>query len=530
MFEASINRQFKSRFAALNGAVHMGPISVLRRIFNGHSIDGYVLSDNLGEQLVVMKKREFESLCKYIKVDIERTSNIPRAKLIKERNLKGIDMYNRGMIDPQSLLPYKDVTCGEYSRYLNGAYLEKIQPWQHLVLNGMNFSHYEVIFKAMQSNMANAINQAYDKYGNNINGVLSKRSYNAEEYEVALLAVAYMGIDESNPDYLRVVCANDGSGARAMKSKLDKYKGLNQNKVEKIDKNKENIQKEQKNIEGIENAYIPWVEYNKGVWANVKYSTNPQGIPYAIVSLYIDSNAEDEPDIMEGLVDIYIYRVGKLPNFKIIMSMDGPKKESSFYREISCNKDESIYDIQSKLTKTYNSFYNLVKKEKRKELSKEWNSAYSLNYRFWFKDFLEKYPNLFDDIACKKDGRIFFNYTCNDTIYEIGFIDTKVIRSANPVFFGRDCLTFTHSGPTILQGHPRSQYEGLSEQDMDNLLFQRINEIVSSVESSKIRAQQKLDEQRIKMEQSKYASEYRRGYHQDAPPKTIFDNEDPSYF
>ena len=128
MFEASINRQFKSRFAALNGAVHMGPISVLRRIFNGHSIDGYVLSDNLGEQLVVMKKREFEALCKYIKVDIERTSNIPRAKLIKERNFRGIDMYNRGVIDPQGLLPYKDVTCGEYSRYLNAAYLEKYKP------------------------------------------------------------------------------------------------------------------------------------------------------------------------------------------------------------------------------------------------------------------------------------------------------------------------------------------------------------------------------------------------------------------
>ena len=124
----------------------------------------------------------------------------------------------------------------------------------------------------------------------------------------------------------------------------------------------------------------------------------------------------------------------------------------------------------------------------------------------------------------------FFNYTCNDTIYRIGFIDTKVIRSADQSFWGRNCLTFTHSGPAILDGNPRSEYEGLSEEDMDNLLFQRINEMVSHIEGSKIKEQQKLDEQRIKMEQSKYASEYRRGYHQDAPPKTIFDNEDPSYF
>lgn len=57
MFEASVNRQFKSRFGALNGVVHMGPISVLRRIFNGHSIDGYVLSNNFEDQLVVMKKK-----------------------------------------------------------------------------------------------------------------------------------------------------------------------------------------------------------------------------------------------------------------------------------------------------------------------------------------------------------------------------------------------------------------------------------------------------------------------------------------
>ena len=58
MFEASVNRQFKSRFSSMNGVVHMGPISVLRRIFNGHSIDGYVLSNNFEEQLVVMKKKE----------------------------------------------------------------------------------------------------------------------------------------------------------------------------------------------------------------------------------------------------------------------------------------------------------------------------------------------------------------------------------------------------------------------------------------------------------------------------------------
>lgn len=106
MFEASVNRQFKSRFAAMNGVVQMGPISVLRRIFNGHTIDGYVLFNNFEEQLVVMKKKEFEALCKYIKVDIERTSNIPRAKLIKERGFRGIDLSNRGVIDPQTLIPY----------------------------------------------------------------------------------------------------------------------------------------------------------------------------------------------------------------------------------------------------------------------------------------------------------------------------------------------------------------------------------------------------------------------------------------
>lgn len=105
-----------------------------------------------------------------------------------------------------------------------------------MILQGMNFSHFEVIYKAMQSNMANAINQAYEKYGGNINNVLSKRSYNVEEYEVALLAVAYVCIGEFNSEYLRVVCANDGSGAKAMKNKLDKYRGVSkEEKKEKVE-------------------------------------------------------------------------------------------------------------------------------------------------------------------------------------------------------------------------------------------------------------------------------------------------------
>ena len=56
MFEASVNKQFKARFQGMQGVVNMGPLSVLKRLFNGHKIDGYVLSNNIDAELVVMKK------------------------------------------------------------------------------------------------------------------------------------------------------------------------------------------------------------------------------------------------------------------------------------------------------------------------------------------------------------------------------------------------------------------------------------------------------------------------------------------
>ena len=339
MFEASVNRQFKSRFAVLNGVVHMGPISVLRRVFNGHSIDGYVLSNNLEEQLVVMKKKEFESLCKYIKVDIERTSNIPRAKLIKERGMKGIEINPGSVFNPNNILPYRDVSASGYANYLNNIYLSQIQPYTHMILKGMNFSHYEVISKAMSSSMANAINEAYQKHGMNINNVLSKRSYNAEEYEVALLGVAYLGIDKLTPKYFKSLCANDGSGAKSMKNKLDKYLDICRKEMNSIttteEKGKANPYLYMGCIEKFANSY-------PNTFRNLNSITSSYGTPCAVFDYKYNK---------AGLfVPIYVYSVSNNSNsMLLIICPNGENTRNGVFEKFGYNANNTMTDISQKI-------------------------------------------------------------------------------------------------------------------------------------------------------------------------------------
>lgn len=340
MFEASVNKQFKSRFAVLNGVVNMGPISVLRRVFNGHSIDSYVLSNNLEEQLVVMRKKEFEALCKYIKVDIERTSNIPRAKLIKEKGMRGIDLNPGSSFNPCALLPYVDVSASGYANYLNNIYLSQIQPYSHMILRGMNFSHYEVIGKAMSSSMANAINMAYQKHGANINNVLSKRSYNAEEYEVALLGVANLGIDKLTPKYFKALCANDGSGAKYMKSKLDKYldtcrKEMNSESV------RDAIPSEKVSPYLYMNCIEKFVNSYPNTFRNLSNTKSSYGTPCAVFDYKYNK---------AGLfIPIYVYSVPNNNSMLLIICPNGENTTNGVFEKFSYNAKNTMADISQKI-------------------------------------------------------------------------------------------------------------------------------------------------------------------------------------
>lgn len=489
MFEASINRQFKSRFAALNGAVHMGPISVLRRIFNGHSIDGYVLSNNFEEQLVVMKKREFEALCKYIKVDIERTSNIPRAKLIKERGMRGIDLSNSGGMNPNALIPYRDVTCGSYSNYLNNAYLSQIQPYTHMILRGMNFSHYEVISKAMQSNMANAINQAYEKYGGNINNVLSKRSYNAEEYEVALLAIAYVGIDELNPDYLRVVCANDGSGARAMKNKLDKYRG--KDKVEKI--NKEEIEEK---TAFYPNWYIDIIKKYSNKFLGIRQvDENTMDIIVKLVGL----DGGFEVRISEGK-----YVLSKPPDDRVLDVWPYSYLEHSDWRlYFKYSESESIKELEKKL---------LEKIELSKEIvAKEMKKGYNFLSKDWFKKFMSRHITKFDIYTGNAPTGL-PTHTSN-FIYKSRGNKYPLNVALIPSFpgSGKSGIRFVPTEWTLkMIGFEYEEFKGLSMDEVDAQIFEVFEQLADYIdgEEAKLAEQNNISEEEKKQREELYENWY----------------------
>lgn len=489
MFEASINRQFKSRFSALNGAVHMGPISVLRRIFNGHSIDGYVLSNNFEDQLVVMKKKEFEALCKYIKVDIERTSNIPRAKLIKERGLKGIDLSNRGILDPTTLIPYRDVTCGSYSNYLNGVYLNQIQPYTHMILRGMNFSHYEVISKAMQSNMANAINQAYEKYGGNINNVLGKRSYNAEEYEVALLAVAYMGIGELNPDYLRVVCANDGSGAKAMKNKLDKYRG--KDKVEKV-KKEEVVEK----TSFYPNWYVDVINKHskKFLWISE-----------------VDEKTVDIGVKLSGLDEGFAVRINEgsyvlstPPNDRVLDIWPYSYLSKSDWRlYFKYSETESIKELESKL---------LEKIELSKELVlTEIQKGYNFSDNKWFNKFMSRHKNKFEPYKGNAPTGLpahtsNFIYKSRGNSYPL---NVSIIASFP--MSGKPGIRFVPTEWTLkMIGFEYDELKGLSMDEVDVKIFEVFEELADYIdkEETKLAEENNISEEEKKQREELYENWY----------------------
>lgn len=365
--------------------------------------------------------------------------------------MRGIDLSNSGGVNPAALIPYRDVICSSYSNYLNGAYLNQIQPYTHMILRGMNFSHYEVISKVMQSNMANAINQAYEEYGGKINNVLSKRSYNAEEYEVALLAVAYIGIDELNPDYLSIVCANDGSGAKAMKNKLDKYRG--KDKVEKVQSNvKEDIEKQ---------VNLDWYTFFE------KYSNNSHRYFKNIV-------VHRDGDVPVVEVEYFYYRTGILPNpnFKIyreesnnryrlkiegrsffgttVKYMPFTKKQLLYEEEVhslECDLESfitsfaEILESPSKGIKKHReeSTNNILPRQEQielkniKKLSEEMVlrddknnlKSYDLRNKYWYREMFKKYPNRFLSMYTTRSEGTGFIYIANDGLpYKLVIKDT----------------------------------------------------------------------------------------------------------
>ena len=217
MFEASVNKQFKSKFSGISGQVDMGAIMVMRRIFNIHTLESYLLLDKIKQIPVIMRKEEFEKLCRLIKVDLERTSNIPRAKVVMEgrRKFVEIDQFNRIPVSDNS------VTCNQWVSQLNGMYLQALGSYRQMAVQGMNFSHYEVLYRELHTDKFEPIKKVYTENGiPKIHRVMNQRNLNAEEFAEVLLAIAYIGTGKLEFEDLTKVCENDGSGARAMHTKI----------------------------------------------------------------------------------------------------------------------------------------------------------------------------------------------------------------------------------------------------------------------------------------------------------------------
>ena len=148
-----------------------------------------------------------------------------------------------------------------------------------MFFHGLNFSHYDVIYKAMNSNMGRFINEVYIKNGEKVNNILRKRMLNAEEYQVALTGVAYIGNGQLNPIYLEKLCAADGSGAMAMRNKLQKYLEMTAN-----DRNKEvktdNGVKAEKPKKDILNWYCDCLIKSRNSFSDLRTENGPSPIVY----------------------------------------------------------------------------------------------------------------------------------------------------------------------------------------------------------------------------------------------------------
>lgn len=440
MFEASVNKQFKARFQGMQGVVNMGPLSVLKRLFNGHKIDGYVLSNNIDAELVVMKKEEFEKLCKYIKVEIERTSNIPRAKIVKEKGYKLVefDQFNK--------MPYKSVTCSQYSNYLNTCYRNRVINYQHMFFNGLNFSHYDVIYKAMSSNMGRFINNVYVKNGEKVNNILRKRELNAEEYQVALTGVAYIGNNQLNPIYLEKLCAADGSGAIAMRNKLQKYLEMtakDMNKEVKTD-NENKVEKPKKDIL---NWYYDYLLKSRSSFADLREENGPSPI------VYITLNSG---------VNLCIYRNSENSKHTVIIqSIDfGDKVKNS---NIDFNLSSNVSQLEKDLRNQVNLMNNAVKVQKS-----ILNARYDIYSEDWYNKLFRDNSYCFNIGKTNSNGWVSFTYLYKGNSYKLHLNNS--IDNSN---FG---LSDESIENIILQS--REDYVGLNNQDFTRKFKNDLQEVI----------------------------------------------------
>lgn len=453
MFEASVNKQFKARFQGLQGVVNMGPLSVLKRLFNGHKIDGYVLSNNIDAELVVMKKEEFEKLCKYIKVEIERTSNIPRARIVKEKGYKLVefDQFNK--------MPYKSVTCSQYSNYLNTCYRQRVINYQYMFFNGLNFSHYDVIYKAMSSNMGRFINEVYIKNGEKVNNILRKRMLNAEEYQVALTGVAYIGNGQLNPIYLEKLCAADGSGAMAMRNKLQKYLEMTAN-----DRNKEvktdNGVKAEKPKKDILNWYCDCLIKSRNSFSDLRTENGPSPI------VYITLNSG---------VNLCIYRNSDNNKHSVVI------QSVDFGDKVKCERIEfNLSSEVSQLEKELREKVNIMNKKVKSYL----DNIYDINSEDWYKKLFKSNPNIFKLIKTEESGWVWFSYLYNGVSHKLRLHNHSM--NDNIGFSDEIGLQF------ILQ--TREEYIGLSNKDFESLFKKQLQDLMEYSESEKMKSEMKKSE------------------------------------
>lgn len=88
MFNATINKQFKSKFHGLDGIVDMGSFVVLRRIFDKQTSHGYLLSAKLTNELFILTRKEFDIFSTQFKIELEQVQNIPRLPISREKKCK----------------------------------------------------------------------------------------------------------------------------------------------------------------------------------------------------------------------------------------------------------------------------------------------------------------------------------------------------------------------------------------------------------------------------------------------------------
>ena len=234
MFEANANKQFNTKYSGYQGEVSMGAFTVIRRIFKGREITGYLLSDNISRKIFIMTQVQFKKFCDDFKLKLERTSNITIQKednikvntQIGAKSMRAVigDGYVDTVIWEQS-----KTTNDQYTNYLNKLYISQLQGMPIIFTHGMNFTHYEVAIKAMRSNYADYIVKAFNTYGAIVRQGLSRKKINAEEYEVLLLAIAYLGNNSiTTDDYKKL--AQLTTGAKGLRILLSNLVNENKNK------------------------------------------------------------------------------------------------------------------------------------------------------------------------------------------------------------------------------------------------------------------------------------------------------------